>query len=336
MPRQYCRGLGALLVLAVALNGCGGDHATRAGNANVTARTNPRVSEQSTSLRQSETPTRKVAHGDTLYSIAWETGRDYRALAAWNRIKPPYTIKPGQELRVTPPPESEYRTVMRGDTLYDIAGETGHDYRALAAWNRIKPPYTIKPGQKLRVTPPEPEQEVAVPAAKSPIENKTASAVASPATAPKPAGKTKTEIRGKAKAGPVKYRNNDKSATSTGSWLWPADGPLLRRYSDSDAARGIDIGGTRGQPVRACANGRVVYQGSGLRGYGQLIIVKHNNEFLSAYAHNDRIHVREGDVVKRGQKIADMGSTGADRVKLHFEIRRQGTPIDPLKYLPKR
>ena len=98
----------------------------------------------------------------------------------------------------------------------------------------------------------------------------------------------------------------------------------------------MDIAGSRNVPVRAAANGRVVYQGSGLRGYGQLIIIKHNDEFLSAYAHNDRIYVKEGDAVKRGQKIADMGSTGTDRIKLHFEIRRQGVPVDPLKYLPSR
>jgi len=111
---------------------------------------------------------------------------------------------------------------------------------------------------------------------------------------------------------------------------------ILKRYNESDSGKGLDIGGTRGQSVRASAGGRVVYQGSGLRGYGQLIIIKHSDEFLSAYAHNDRIYVKEGDVVKRGQKIADMGSTGTDRVKLHFEIRRQGVPTDPLNYLPKR
>ena len=120
-----------------------------------------------------------------------------------------------------------------------------------------------------------------------------------------------------------------------GFWAWPADGRVLSRYSEGDA-KGLDISGIRGEPVRAAASGRVVYQGSGLRGYGQLIIIKHNDEFLSAYAHNDRIYVKEGDAVKRGQKIADMGSSGSDRVKLHFEIRRQGVPIDPLKYLPKR
>jgi len=109
----------------------------------------------------------------------------------------------------------------------------------------------------------------------------------------------------------------------------------VNRYSESDL-KGLDITGSRGEPVRAAADGRVVYQGSGLRGYGQLIIIKHNDEFLSAYAHNDRIHVKEGEAVKRGQKIADMGSTGTDRVKLHFEIRRHGAPVDPMKYLPRR
>ena len=110
---------------------------------------------------------------------------------------------------------------------------------------------------------------------------------------------------------------------------------MLNRYSESDS-KGLDIAGARGTTVHAAAGGRVVYQGSGLRGYGQLIIIKHSDEFLSAYAHNDRVYVKEGDAVKRGQKIADMGSTGADRIKLHFEIRRQGVPVDPMRYLPKR
>ncbi len=289
MARQF-RIRTVLLTLALAIGGCASTTIDKpeARQANA-APDKPPVSEQSTALRQPETPYRTVVHGDTLYSIAWEAGRDYRELANWNRISPPYTIKLGQQLRVVPP----------------VAEKT--------------------------VAPP------AKPAAK----NKTTSAVAGKAPAPTVKSPpvvavTPRPVSKKAKTESVKSTDSGKTGASSVTWMWPADGQMLKRYSDRDASKGLDIGGTRGQPVRATANGRVVYQGSGLRGYGQLIIVKHSDEFLSAYAHNDRIYVKEGEVVKRGQKIADMGSTGTDRVKLHFEIRRQGTPIDPLKYLPKR
>jgi lipoprotein NlpD len=248
-----------------------------------------------------------VVHGDTLYSIAWEAGRDYRELAKWNRIPPPYTIKPGQELRVMPP-------------------EVGTSPAALA---KAKPAAKDKPASKTASKPSASSKPSTVKVPPVP-------------TAPKPVAanveksKSKSDARTKTKTEPVKSSINSKVGVGTGSWLWPADGQILKRFSDSDSSKGLDIGGARGQPVRAAAGGRIVYQGSGLRGYGQLIIIKHSDEFLSAYAHNDKIYVKEGDVVKRGQKIADMGNTGTDRVKLHFEIRRQGVPTDPQKYLPKR
>lgn len=120
-------------------------------------------------------------------------------------------------------------------------------------------------------------------------------------------------------------------------WIWPADGKILTRFSTkSNASRGLDIDATRGQPVRASAPGRVVYEGNGLRGYGNLVIIKHNNNYLSAYAHNDKIHVSENEIVKSGQRIADVGSSGAQRDKLHFEIRYKGKPVDPLNYLPEK
>lgn len=261
----------------------------------------PPVSEQSVPLREPDSPYRTVVHGDTLYSIAWESGQDYRALAKWNGIKPPYTIKPGQELRVLPPPVQKTAPVK----ATPIPAKTKNVAENKPMDKTWKP--HVKP-----VASPKPAAPIA--AAKKPQE----------------------PTRSKSNVTSAKAPNSDKTTTATGLWMWPADGQLLKRYSENDAAKGLDIGGTRGQAVRASANGRVVYQGSGLRGYGQLIIIKHNDEYLSAYAHNDRIYVKEGDVVKRGQKIADMGSTGTDRVKLHFEIRRQGAPIDPLKFLPKR
>ena len=210
-------------------------------------------------------------------------------------------------------PESEFRTVMRGDTLFSIAWESGRDYRELAAWNRIAPPYIIRPGQKLRLFPP----PAAAARPPTPTPRATAAAPAPKAATPAP----RPSAAARAPAG---------AAAGFGPWAWPTRGRIL-----ASGNGGLDIGGARGQTVAAAADGRVVYRGSGLRGYGQLIIVKHNDEFLSAYAHNDRILVKEGASVKRGQKIAEMGSTGTDQVKLHFEIRRNGAPIDPLKYLPK-
>jgi lipoprotein NlpD len=295
----------------VAVTACGSHPAvpkdSRAVEEQHTAtRNQPSVSEQSLPLRQPESPTRTVVHGDTLYSIAWETGRDYRELAKWNHIPPPYTIKPAQELRVLPPVAEKAAAVPAKPTAKSSVANKADSKSASSAGKAGKP-------------------VVAAPVA-----------VPTPAPVNTDKGKPKSETRTKVKTEPAKTPSSSKTGVIAGTWAWPADGQILKRYSDSDSGKGLDIGGVRGQPVRASAGGRVVYQGSGLRGYGQLIIIKHTDEFLSAYAHNDRIYVKEGDVVKRGQKIADMGSTGTDRVKLHFEIRRQGVPTDPLKYLPAR
>jgi lipoprotein NlpD len=256
-----------------------------------------------------------VRAGDTLYSIAWESGRDYQELADWNQIIQPYTIRPGQVLRLFPPTGGgtskrtaiEYHVVVKGDTLYRLARDTGVSHQDLAAWNRIPPPYTIHPGQKLRVTPPDLGSEQRQKGAKSGRVAPTAS--------------TRSVRR--------------TESTVIGPWAWPTDGKLLTRFN-ANGTKGIDIDGRKGQPIHAAAPGSVVYQGSGLRGYGQLIIIKHNAEFLSAYAHNSKIVVQEGNMIKRGQKIAEMGSSGTNRIKLHFEIRHRGVPVDPLKYLPKQ
>jgi lipoprotein NlpD len=131
--------------------------------------------------------------------------------------------------------------------------------------------------------------------------------------------------------------NLPQSVRGAPEWHWPVAGVILSSFQGNNGLnKGIDLGGKLGEPVLAAASGQVVYSGSGLRGYGKLLIIKHNETFLSAYAHNDRLLVKEGDLVKVGQRIADMGSSGTDRVKLHFEIRRDGTPVDPLKFLPRR
>lgn len=316
-----------LLILAGVLGGCA-----------ATARAP--VSDQARNVREPTSEYREVVSGDTLYSIAWEVGRDYHELAAWNALTPPYTIHPGQKLRLFPPADKvatekaehdgdeksergdrssgRVHIVKRGETLYGIARAGGVTVRDLAAWNGLSPPYTLRIGQRLQLS-----------GSGSPTRTAKAETAQKTATARKP----RTE-RGQTATPSVS--TPEKPPAAMGNWTWPADGPLLSRFQANGTSKGIGIGGARGAPVNAAAGGQVVYQGGGLRGYGQLIIVKHDTEFLSAYAHCDRIYVKEGDVIKRGQKIADMGSSGTDRVKLHFEIRRRGTPVDPLTYLPRK
>lgn len=270
-----------------------------------------------------------VAAGDTLYSIAWESGNDYRELAAWNDIPRPYLIKPGQKIRLTKPAQTAAdstrrsegpaaHVVVRGETLYRIA--ITHDIRVqdLARWNDLAPPYTLKVGQRIQLVGPDEPSARAAPGAQAPAK--------APAKKPVAADKPKPQAAPRPAAG---------AADASIDWAWPADGNVIGRFGDGNS-KGIAIAGRKGQPIRASGSGQVVYQGGGLRGYGQLIIVKHNATYLSAYAHCDRILVKEGDVVKRGQKIADMGSSGTDRTKLHFEIRRHGTPVNPLSYLPRK
>lgn len=209
--------------------------------------------------------------------------------------------------------------VRRGDTLYSIAWRAGHDFRSLARWNGIRAPYTIYPGQTLRLTPPA----------------RTAHTAPQPrreASSSKPKPKTHTASR-------TAPRSASPPERSDGSlhWRWPTDGPLLEPYSAKDPTRtGIKIGGKLGQPVRAAEAGRVVYSGSGLIGYGRLIIIKHNDNYLTAYGHNAKLLVKEGEQVARGSHIADMGRSNDGRPMLHFEMRREGSPVDPLRLLPRR
>jgi lipoprotein NlpD len=213
-----------------------------------------------------------------------------------------------------------FYTVKPGDTLIRIGLETGQNWRDLGAWNNLENPSVISVGQVLRVVPP--AESTAVVA--SPISSGSATATAtSPngaAPAPSPAPATVKTTTG-----------SDENL----SWIWPAQGRLLAGF-DEAKNKGLDIAGKAGDPVMASADGRVVYAGAGLRGYGNLIILKHNNTFLTAYAHNQTLLVKEDQAVRRGQKIAEMGSSDSDRVKLHFEIRRQGKPEDPAKFLPAK
>ena len=206
-----------------------------------------------------------------------------------------------------------HHRVKAGETLYSIAFEYGRDHRDVARWNKIRKPYTIYPKQKLRIIPIKSDKTTKNNTFK--IEAKI------------PTGRKIIPAENK-----VQYVANSKL-----KWLWPTRGKVVSTFSIRDPGRrGIDIVGRKGQPVKSAAAGYVVYRGNGLRGYGNLIILKHNDTYFSAYAHTENVVVKENEKVKLGQKIADMGDTNIDKTKLHFEIRRNGKPVNPLRYLPKR
>ncbi len=219
--------------------------------------------------------------------------------------------------------------VRKGETLYAIAWRYRLDYRTLARWNGIHPPYLIRPGQQIRLRPPvvpaRTGQHVRPPA-RAVGKKSTGTARGGRKKSPKPAAAVNTKTGGKAV---------DKGSPRRLQWRWPARGKVIRTRA-ALGTEGIDIYGRLGQAVRASEGGKVVYSGSGLIGYGKLVIIKHDDEYLSAYAHNQTLLVREGEQVERGQQIARMGQSGTDRVKLHFEIRKDGKPVPPLRYLPSR
>jgi len=220
-----------------------------------------------------------------------------------------------------------YYTVKPGDTLIRIGLDNGQNWRDIARWSQLENPNAIEVGQVLRVTPPADNLLVVVRPVGSGAAGSTAIAPGS-AAAPQIANAPAAAISAPPAAS---IRGSEEDL----SWIWPAQGSLIAGF-DEAKNKGYDISGKAGDPVIASADGRVVYAGAGLRGYGNLVILKHNNTFLTAYAHNQTLLVKEDQAVKRGQKIAEMGSSDTDRVKLHFEIRRQGKPVDPSKYLPAK
>ena len=237
-----------------------------------------------------------------------------------------------------------YYAVKPGDTLIRIGLDNGQNWRDIKLWNNIDNPNLIEVGQVLRVVPPSAETGAAAarpvaPAGRTDSRPLTPAGAPLPAVASAPAGAVSAPPAAAAAASsaptpapaPAATREPDDDV----NWLWPAAGPVATPF-DEVRSKGVAITGKLGDPVMAAADGRVVYAGSGLRGYGNLVIVKHNTTYLTAYAHNQVLLVKEDQVVRRGQKIAEMGSSDAERVQLHFEIRRQGKPIDPLKLLPAR
>ena len=246
---------------------------------------------------EGRTSTYTVQPGDMLTKIGLDTGQSWHDLARWNNLADPNHLEVGQVLRVMPP----VGDVAPGSTVTTTTTTTTLATAAPAATFKPLPPIPARPDAKA-----------------SGVSGSPASATAVPLT-------------GVATTPPAAAARDDDDL----NWAWPAAGPVVAPFDDTKT-KGLAIGGKAGDPVFAAADGRVVYAGSGLRGYGNLVIVKHNANFLTAYAHNQALLVKEDQIVKRGQKIAEMGSTDADRVQLHFEIRKQGKPIDPAKLLPPR
>lgn len=280
--------------------------------------------------------------------------------SSWQDTRTPvtsHTTASGSGARVAPragatspaPAGPSSYLVRRGDTLYSIAWQQGMDVQPLARLNKIRPPYTIYVGQRLRLrdnraTAGAPVAAPVAPVApvvprREPLQARPLPPVAAP-TAPArnktvPVSRQVAESAAKppiVQAGPVAAPNGPDY---DGKWIWPTRGKVLRKYQEEGEGRkGIDIAGESGQPVIAAANGKVVYVGSGLVGYGRIIIVKHNESLLSAYGHNSKLLVAEGDHVVAGQTIANMGSSGTNRTMLYFEIRKDGKPVNPMQYLP--
>ncbi len=215
-----------------------------------------------------------------------------------------------------------YHQIKKGETLYSVSWQYGQDFHQVAKWNRIKSPYLLRPGDWIRVAPPVVGTKTQSVKRRAVILDRFADS-ASSSVAPAPAKKSPTKVTTKTPgADPQK-------------WLWPVKGELLRKFdAKAQGRKGIEIAGQLGAAISATAAGRVVYSGNGLRGYGNLIIVKHSDRFLSAYAHNRALLVKEGVKVKQGQTIAKMGRTESERINLYFEIRLNGKAVDPLRYLP--
>jgi lipoprotein NlpD len=233
-----------------------------------------------------------------------------------------------------------YYTVRSGDTLVRIALDAGQNWRDVARWNNLANPNAIEVGQVLRIQPPPGTEVVTRPVQQSVVTPIGSASTPAPRPADAPPQAASAPGNAQANAQTTAQANgnpNPAPAEDEITWAWPAPGnPSVLAGFDEARNKGLDIAGKPGDPVLAAADGRVVYAGAGLRGYGNLIILKHNNTYLTAYAHNQTLLVKEDQTVRKGQKIAEMGSTDADRVKLHFEIRRQGKPVDPARYLAAR
>ncbi|MCE8018095.1 peptidoglycan DD-metalloendopeptidase family protein [Halomonas sp. MCCC 1A17488] len=313
-----------------------------------------------------------VEAGDTLYGIAWRHDMDYRDLARLNQIGPPYRIEPGQQLRLSDgeaapsggtrsdePEEGQVATATAlGGTAAVQSGDDDWllpDEEAIERNRRLTAEPLAQEGggpsdtaiagaQSVAGAPsqPEPQPQPETQSQPEPAVEPEAAVAVQPKSEPQqepqaqPQEDAGTQVAGEPERQP---ESNGRSYTPVDDvpWQWPTDGELVGRFGEGGSiTAGIDIAGQKGQPVRAAGPGIVVYAGSGVRGYGNLILLKHNDQFLSAYAHNDSLRVTENDVVEAGQVIATMGDSDAESARLHFEVRKDGQPQDPLKFLPER
>jgi len=283
-----------------------------------------------------------VKRGDTVYSIALDAGLDYKELAAWNQLDDANVIKVGQQLRLRPPAGWKPDTTdTEGVVVRPAVGQPQVEVQALeapppvkSAPKGIKLAYSEQALAQLTRDPWKAPANEAKPVVEPKADAKPASAPA-PAVAP-PSPPVSALVRPPTSA-TVSTKGWDPTAPQaldSARWIWPTAGKLLHPFNQGPNPKGVAIGGNPGQPIVASAAGKVVYSGSGLRGYGKLIIIKHDNTYLSVYAHNRELLVREGERVSKGQKIAEMGNIDSEVVGLHFEIRRLGKPVDPLEYLP--
>ena len=259
-----------------------------------------------------------VKKGDTLFHIALDFGQNYRDLVAWNNLANPNDIKVDQVLRVLPPAAE-----TGGAQTASVATTSGIEVRPLSAPQPVQA--SMAPNKIGPLANKLPYSETVLAELQKPDSGNytiTASPTPEVTVGEKPLDK------------PVDANNSANSDDKMIAWIWPADGKLVATFDDGK--KGIDIAGKLGQPVMAAGAGKVMYAGSGIRGYGNLVIVKHTNNLLSAYAYNRAILVKEGQTVNKGDKIAEMGNSDTDAVKLHFEIRQQGKPVDPAKFLPNR
>jgi lipoprotein NlpD len=316
-PALLCAAVAAALTLA----GCSG----RPVQAPVIERAPPAAKPAAAPAVGARPDAYAVRRGDTLFSIALDHGLDYKELAAWNNLDDANRIRPGQQLRLKPPAGVQEAPVTVNPVTTSGRVETRPlsalgPARAEAAARPANVEEPVKTEPLARKLPYSPENVALLQRAEAQAKPPPGAAepVPAPSAAPRQdAGKTDSDID-----------DEDKV-----EWGWPVHGKILAGFSEA-SNKGLDIAGKQGDPVIASAPGRVVYSGSGLRGYGKLVIIKHNKTYLSAYAHNKDILVKEGQNVVKGEKIAEIGNTDTDVPKLHFEIRKLGKPVDPAKYLP--
>jgi len=277
--------------------------------------------------RASSADTYTVKPGDTLFGIARAQGLDYRDLARWNNLANPAAIEVGQVLRLKDPQAAAAPPVS---AEAPAGGAVTAPYQA-------PPPVEGRPVEAAPAAPPVASAPAAPPAASGGVIT-SPQAVKLPysqaALAKLQGAPAEAPAASAPPAAPAESESSPSKDSDALAWGWPTKGTVIAGFNENGGPKGVQIAGSAGQPIVASAPGRVVYTGSGLRGYGNLVIIKHNDTYLSAYAHNRAVLVKQGDTVAKGQKIAEMGDSDADRVMLHFEIRRMGKPVDPIKFLP--